>query len=84
LNVEILSNSTAKKDYSEKLNLYEENEVKEYWLVHPELQTIQIFSIDSGKYKEHLSIEKPEAITTSKIFSDLSFLASDIFTIKYT
>ena len=28
--VEILSDSTAKKDYNEKFNLYEENEVKEY------------------------------------------------------
>ncbi len=82
--VEILSNSTAKKDYNEKFNLYEENEVKEYWLVHPELETIQIFSIEGGKYKEHLCIEKSDAIITSKIFPDLSFLASDIFKGKST
>jgi len=71
--VEILSNRTAKKDYNEKFNLYEENVVKEYWLVHPELQTIQIFSMENGIYKEHLCIEKPDAIITSKIFPDLSF-----------
>lgn len=38
--VEVLSPSTMKKDYYEKFNLYEENKVKEYWLVNPEGQSL--------------------------------------------
>ncbi len=46
--IEILSDSTAKKDYNEKFNLYEENEVKEYWIVNPASQNIEIFSLIDG------------------------------------
>jgi Uma2 family endonuclease len=48
--VEILSDSTAKKDYNEKFNLYEENEVKEYWIVNPATQTIEVFSLIEERY----------------------------------
>jgi len=39
--VEIFSDSTAKKDYNEKFNLYEENGVKEYWIVNPATHNIE-------------------------------------------
>jgi Uma2 family endonuclease len=41
--VEILSPTTAKKDYNEKFNLYEENGVLEYWIVNPTENTIEVF-----------------------------------------
>jgi len=51
--VEILSPSTAKKDMTEKFNLYEEHGVKEYWIVHPEARTINTFLLQAdGKYDE--------------------------------
>ena len=34
--IEIISPATAKKDFNEKYNLYQENGVKEYWIVNPE------------------------------------------------
>jgi len=49
--VEILSDSTAKKDYNEKFNLYEENKVKEYWIANPATKTIEIFSLIEGKFE---------------------------------
>jgi Uma2 family endonuclease len=49
--VEILSDSTAKKDYNEKFNLYEENKVKEYWIANPATKTIELFSLIKGKYE---------------------------------
>jgi len=49
--VEILSDSTAKKDYNEKFNLYEENAVKEYWIANPASQTIEVFSLIEGRYE---------------------------------
>lgn len=43
--VEVLSPSTAKKDYNEKFNLYEENGVKEYWIVNPDAKSIEVFAL---------------------------------------
>ncbi len=49
--VEVLSDSTAKKDYNEKFNIYEENKVKEYWIVNPATKTIEVFSLIDEKYE---------------------------------
>lgn len=38
--VEVLSLSSLKKNFNEKFNLDEENGIKEYWLVHPEMLTV--------------------------------------------
>jgi Uma2 family endonuclease len=49
--VEILSISTFKKDITEKFALYEENGVKEYWIVHPKENAINVFLLqENGKY----------------------------------
>jgi len=50
--VEILSPSSSKKDLKYKYGLYEQYGVKEYWVVHPEEQTLLIHVLDEqGKYK---------------------------------
>ncbi len=41
--IEILSPSTAAKDLHDKFNLYERVGVKEYWIVHPQDQTVMVF-----------------------------------------
>ena len=48
--IEILSPSTTKKDYNEKYLLYEENNVKEYWLANPDAKSIEVFVLNKGKY----------------------------------
>lgn len=49
--IEILSPSTAKHDTYLKFNLYQKHGVKEYWLVHPNDQTVLVFKLqDSGIY----------------------------------
>ncbi|MGB0880441.1 MAG: Uma2 family endonuclease [Polaribacter sp.] len=49
--VEVLSRSTSKKDLNEKKELYEENGVKEYWVVHPTEATLIQFILLDGKYE---------------------------------
>lgn len=50
--VEILSKNTSSKDLNEKFDVYEEAGVKEYWVVHPEEQTVLVFLLDEhGKYQ---------------------------------
>jgi len=48
--IEILSPSTSKKDYNEKYFLYEENDVKEYWIVNPDANSIEVFILKNNKY----------------------------------
>ena len=77
--VEVLSTSTMKKDYNEKFNLYQENGVKEYWLVNPEMKGIQIFTLENEEYDEYETFEEKEEIVTSKIFPELNFPMREIF-----
>jgi len=49
--VEILSPSTARIDMTVKFELYQRFGVKEYWIVHPNDQTILVFKLlESGLY----------------------------------
>ena len=41
--VEVLSKSTRKRDAQIKRRLFEQVGVREYWLVDPELDTVQVF-----------------------------------------
>lgn len=46
--VEILSYSTAKKDLNEKFNLYEKSGVKEYWVVFPGDEVVEVYQLDEN------------------------------------
>lgn len=49
--IEIVSPSSASIDNIKKLNLYEKNGVKEYWIVHPIYKIITIYKImENGLY----------------------------------
>ena len=47
--VETLSPSTAKKDRSEKMEIYEAAGVEEYWIVSP-CGSVEIYYLEDGKY----------------------------------
>ncbi len=47
--VETLSPSTAKKDRSEKMGIYEAAGVEEYWIVSPR-GSVEIYYLEDGKY----------------------------------
>lgn len=68
--VEIFSKSTRKKDAQTKRRLYERTGVREYWLVDPELDLVQVFRrTDEGRYVRaaELSAEEGHALTTPLI-----------------
>ena len=48
---EVLSPSTTKRDRFVKLHLYEKAGVKEYWIVDPVEQSVQVFLLDGGRFK---------------------------------
>ena len=48
---EIFSKSTMKRDMTIKKDIYERNGVKEYWLINPWSESIEVYLLHDGKYK---------------------------------
>ena len=48
--VEIFSRSTMKRDMTIKKDIYERNGVKEYWIIDPLGENIQVYLLRDGKY----------------------------------
>jgi len=51
LAVEVISEGSWKRDRVEKKDLYEQHGVREYWIIDPEAQTIEVFSRERGAFK---------------------------------
>ena len=65
--VEVLSKSTRKRDAQIKRRLFERVGVREYWLVDPELDTVQVFRpLPEGRLArvEELTAEDGDTLTT--------------------
>ena len=48
--IEILSPSTRRHDRMTKFNLYQQAGVREYWIVDPDSQDVQVFVLEGGRY----------------------------------
>jgi hypothetical protein len=58
--IEILSPGNTSRDTKTKFDLYEENGVREYWIVIPGLQTVQTYQLDeAGEYQPPASTPRP-------------------------
>jgi len=93
--VEVLSPSTGKRDRSYKKNLYEQCGVKEYWLVNPATQEIEVYVLKDGQFileivpaiipdymlskLTKVEIEDAPSIFNSPTFPDMEILLSDVF-----
>ena len=76
--VEILSPSTKNKDIKDKFELYEQNEVKEYWIVDPSNKTVIKYTLEHGKYIGD-KIRGEEEMLSSTLFPELSINLSEVF-----
>jgi Uma2 family endonuclease len=79
--VEITSDSTMKKDYNEKFNIYEENGVREYWIVNPDSHSMEIFKLENNKYDSVgvFNIHDGATEVNSVIFPELKVNLVEIF-----
>ena len=50
--VEVLSDSTWKKDITVKMKKYAELEIEQYWIIDPDTQRLTIYKLENGKYEE--------------------------------
>ena len=76
--IEIVSPGNSKKELKTKMNLYEENGVLEYWVIHPLECSVQQFYLDNNKYKFVATFFNDDVIK-SKIFKGLSVNLSEVF-----
>lgn len=78
--VEVLSKSTRKRDAQTKRRLFERTGVQEYWLVDPELDTVQVFRPDEGRLRRvaELTAEDDDTLTTP-LLPGWSLMLQDLF-----
>jgi len=76
--IEILSPGNSKKEMKEKFSLYEENGVREYWIVDPEHLMIQVFDLKEDKFAWRSNYVKEDMIPVG-IFEDFSIDSDAVF-----
>ena len=81
--LEILSTHTSSKDLREKFDVYEEAGVKEYWVVHPQEQTILVYTLSAnGKYqgmlKPYIRTDRVSSVTLPDLVIDFQ----EVFSIE--
>jgi len=79
--VEILSDSTAKKDYNEKFNLYEENGVREYWIVNPYSKSVEVFALRGATYQslDIFNENRGHTYVQGALFPELQIPLAEVF-----
>lgn len=77
--IEILSPSTATHDLIRKLNLYQKADVKEYWVVDPEEQTINVYLHDGALLRWTEEEHQPGDRLNPIMFPDLIIDVGVIF-----
>ncbi|MBF0338633.1 MAG: Uma2 family endonuclease [Nitrospirae bacterium] len=75
---EIVSTGTYKRDTVTKKDIYERYRVPEYWIVIPELYTIEVFTMEGDRYAL-FSCAEGEGVVRSKVIDGLEVDIRDVF-----
>ena len=73
--IEIVSPSSQRMDYLTKLFKYRTAGVREYWIVNPLKQTIQVYSFEGTEDSTQYSFDDEVTVT---IYSDLKVCITDL------
>jgi Uma2 family endonuclease len=77
--VEIISPSSVMRDRVDKKNLYERLNVKEYWIIDPAYQDIEIYTILNGRYELLSGVTMLEGSLKSNILDGVSIDLKELF-----
>jgi len=78
--VEILSHWTAKKDFNEKLHLYERHGVREYWIIDPGNRFVHVYLLgEDGTYPTVPKIYEQEDVLESEVLSGFALNCGELF-----
>ena len=75
--VEILSPGNTKREMKDKFELYEEAGVREYWLVHPLDESVQIYVLNEADH--YIGLQPATEVARSSIFPELSVDLAEVF-----
>ena len=76
--VEIFSPATAQRDRTLKRTLYARSGVKEYWVVDPDAQTIEVLTLGARGYKR-AGLYTREQVLESPLLAGLKFSLAEVF-----
>ena len=76
--VEVLSPSTAATDRGRKMRMFARYGVREYWIVDPVLEQIEIHVLEDGAYRQ-AQVASGDDIVRSVLLPDLTFKAARAF-----
>jgi Uma2 family endonuclease len=76
--VEVLSPSTAATDRGKKMQMFARYGVREYWIVDPSAESIEIHELRSNGYELRMTATADDAVT-SAILPGLTFSAGSLF-----
>src|SRR5437879_6204982 len=77
LAVEVISLGTRNRDRIEKRDLYEQYGVKEYWIIDPEAQTVEVLYLEDGRYRL-LMRSTAEQIVSSRLLAGFELSVNSI------
>ena len=76
--IEIISESNAYRDLVQKKRLYAKCGIKEYWIVIPEEETIEVYIIKDSAYTLHKTFNKAD-ILESPYLTDFKLKLTSVF-----
>lgn len=76
--VEVLSPSTAYYDLRKKYRVYERYGAREYWIVDPEEEVVEIYLNREGRFVLHQQVDR-QGLVTSAILDGFSLEAAELF-----
>lgn len=77
--IEIISPSNQAHDLVKKLNLYMQYGVKEYWIVNPLLNTVQIYVLNEEGQYHQVEVLKETGIACSEVLKGFSVNIEELF-----
>jgi len=77
--IEVVSKGTITRDTEEKFDIYQKYGVSEYWLVFPEQQCIEVYTLENSIYSLYCSTEKTDGKVISKILTGFELDSNVIF-----
>ncbi len=77
--IEVTSASTRERDRTLKYERYAHFGVREYWIIDPDPQTVEVFVLEDGNYQPFATAHTGDHVR-SRVLPELEFSASMLFT----
>jgi len=78
--IEIISAKNSQRDTRDKFEIYQEHGVREYWIIHPNDETVNVFVLDEhGKFRFKGIFSGDDKIPVSIFNGDLEVDLTEVF-----